>query len=75
MSPIIIQLAKPSGIKMIKQAGNEVIHDVLMPIGGTGGVIIIDGKGNMSLPFNTKGMFRATKSSTSTTYIGMFKDD
>ena len=61
--------------KTITQAGNEVIHDVLMPVGGTGGVIIIDSKGNMSLPFNTKGMFRATKSSISPTYIGMFKDD
>jgi len=61
--------------KTIEQAGNEVIHDVLMPVGGTGGVIIIDTKGNMSLPFNTKGMYRATKSNTSPTYIGIFKDE
>jgi len=61
--------------KTIAQAGNEVIHDVLMPIGGTGGVIIIDIKGNMSLPFNTKGMYRATKSNTTPTYTGLFKDD
>ena len=61
--------------KTIEQAGKEVIHDVLMPIGGTGGVIIIDTKGNMSLPFNTKGMYRATKSNTSATYTGLFKDD
>ena len=61
--------------KSIEQAGNEVIHDVLMPVGGTGGVIIIDTKGNISLPFNTKGMYRATKSNTSPTYVGIFKDD
>ncbi len=61
--------------KSIKQAGNEVIHDVLMPAGGTGGVIIIDTKGNMSLPFNTKGMYRATKSNTSSTYVGIFKEE
>jgi len=61
--------------KTIAQAGNEVIHDVLMPVGGTGGVIIIDTKGNMSLPFNTAGMYRATKSNTSATYVGIFKDD
>ena len=60
--------------KSIEQAGNEVIHDVLMPVGGTGGVIIIDTKGNISLPFNTKGMYRATKSNTSPTYVGIFKD-
>jgi len=46
-----------------------------MPIGGTGGVIIIDTKGNISLPFNTKGMYRASKSSNQATYVGIFKDD
>ena len=61
--------------KSIEQAGKEVIHDVLMPIGGTGGVIIVDTKGNISMPFNTKGMHRASKSSSQDTQIGIFKDD
>jgi len=61
--------------KSIEQAGNEVMHDVLMPVGGTGGVIIIDTKGNISLPFNTKGMYRASKSNSSATYVGIFKED
>ncbi|NQZ08209.1 MAG: isoaspartyl peptidase/L-asparaginase [Algicola sp.] len=61
--------------KTIEQAGNEVIHDVLMPIGGTGGVIILDNKGNISLPFNTKGMYRASKSSNSPTYVAIFKQE
>ena len=61
--------------KSIEQAGKEVIHDVLMPVGGTGGVIIIDTKGNISLPFNTKGMYRASKSDSKVTYVGIFKDD
>ncbi|WP_425544880.1 isoaspartyl peptidase/L-asparaginase family protein [Colwellia asteriadis] len=61
--------------KSIEQAGNEVIHDVLMPVGGTGGVIIIDTQGNMSLPFNTKGMYRASKSSQQKSHIAIFKDD
>jgi len=61
--------------KTIEQAGNEVIHDVLKPVGGTGGVIIIDAKGNISLPFNTKGMYRASKAHGQKTYVGIFKDD
>lgn len=61
--------------KTIKQAGDEVIHDVLAPIGGTGGVIIVDSKGNISMPFNTAGMYRASKSSSSPTYVGIFKED
>lgn len=61
--------------KSIKQAGDEVIHDVLAPIGGTGGVIIVDSKGNISMPFNTAGMYRASKSSSSATYVGIFKEE
>ena len=61
--------------KTIEQAGNEVIHDVLKHVGGTGGVIIIDAKGNISLPFNTKGMYRASKAHGQKTYVGIFKDD
>ncbi len=61
--------------KTIEQAGNEVIHDVLKPVGGTGGVIIIDAKGNISLPFNTKGMYRASKSSKSSSYVAIFSDE
>ena len=61
--------------KTIDQAGNEVINEVLKPIGGTGGVIIIDTKGNISLPFNTSGMYRASKSNTQATYVGIFSDE
>ncbi|CCQ12367.1 Isoaspartyl aminopeptidase [Pseudoalteromonas luteoviolacea B = ATCC 29581] len=61
--------------KSIEKAGNEVIHDVLAPIGGTGGVIIVDSKGNISMPFNTPGMYRASKSSTSPTYVAIFKEE
>jgi beta-aspartyl-peptidase (threonine type) len=60
--------------KSIAQAGDEVIHEVLKPIGGTGGVIIIDAKGNIALPFNTKGMYRASKSSLTPTYVGIFAE-
>ncbi|MCF6435767.1 isoaspartyl peptidase/L-asparaginase [Pseudoalteromonas sp. MMG022] len=59
----------------ISDAGNDVIHNVLAPIGGTGGVIIVDSKGNISMPFNTKGMYRASKSHVQPTYVGIFKKD
>ncbi|WP_076924082.1 isoaspartyl peptidase/L-asparaginase [Pseudoalteromonas sp. EB27] len=61
--------------KTIAEAGDEVINGVLKPIGGTGGVIIIDTKGNISLPFNTSGMYRASKSNTQATYVGIFNDE
>ena len=61
--------------KSISVAGDEVINGVLKPIGGTGGVIIVDAKGNISLPFNTSGMYRASKSNTQATYVGIFKGE
>ncbi|MDA8939972.1 isoaspartyl peptidase/L-asparaginase [Pseudoalteromonas marina] len=59
----------------IAQAGDEVINKVLKPMGGTGGVIILDTQGNISLPFNTSGMYRASKSNTQATYVGIFKGE
>src|SRR5690554_1742835 len=61
--------------KSIEQAGNEVIHNVLMPIGGTGGVIIVDAKGNISMPFNTEGMYRAAKSNSADLTVGIYADE
>ncbi|MBQ4836883.1 isoaspartyl peptidase/L-asparaginase family protein [Pseudoalteromonas luteoviolacea] len=57
----------------IEKAGKEVIFGPMYKAGGTGGVIIVDKKGNISMPFNTKGMYRASKSSHTPTYVGIFK--
>ena len=42
----------------VQQAGDEVIHKKLEPVGGDGGAIILDRKGNFAMPFNTAGMYR-----------------
>ncbi|WP_226704300.1 isoaspartyl peptidase/L-asparaginase family protein [Microbulbifer elongatus] len=47
--------------KSVVQAADEVIKQVLMPVGGTGGVIVLDARGNIALTFNTKGMYRASR--------------
>lgn len=59
----------------IEEAGNLVIHDVLMTAGGTGGVIIVDAEGNISMPFNTAGMYRAAKSNRSELQIGIYQTE
>ncbi|TQF70409.1 isoaspartyl peptidase/L-asparaginase family protein [Pseudoalteromonas luteoviolacea] len=61
--------------KPIEQAGKEVIFGPMYESGGTGGVIIVDADGNISMPFNTKGMYRASKSSTTPTFVGIFKEN
>ena len=42
----------------VKQAGEEVIMKKLTTLGGTGGAIVLDCKGNIAMPFNTEGMYR-----------------
>lgn len=39
-------------------AAQQVVMDVLPAIGGRGGLIAVDARGNLSLPFNTEGMYR-----------------
>ena len=43
----------------LKEAAQKVIHEKLTQIGGTGGIIAIDQKGNIVMEFNTDGMYRA----------------
>lgn len=42
----------------LEEAANSVIHDKLPRIQGKGGLIAVDAKGNVALPFNTEGMYR-----------------
>ncbi|MEQ8691569.1 MAG: isoaspartyl peptidase/L-asparaginase, partial [Pseudomonadales bacterium] len=43
----------------LQTAAAAVIHEELLPVGGTGGVIALDTAGNIAMPFNTPGMYRA----------------
>lgn len=56
----------------LKKAANKVVNGVLKEAGGAGGIIAVDRFGNISMPFNTQGMYRASKSSTQNLYIGIF---
>ncbi len=40
------------------EAAEKVIYQRLTELGGTGGLVAIDRKGNIALPFNTPGMYR-----------------
>lgn len=41
-------------------AANQVILGDLVEVGGDGGVIAVDAQGNVAMPFNTEGMYRAS---------------
>ncbi|PHR64167.1 isoaspartyl peptidase/L-asparaginase [Pseudidiomarina marina] len=55
-------------------AGDAVIHDVLLPQGGTGGVIIVDKDGNVHMPFNTEGMYRAQRIGNAPAEVAIYND-
>ncbi len=59
----------------LDEAVREVIMDKLVKAGGTGGVIAVDGKGNVSMPFNTEGMYRGFKTSGGKSGVYIFNDE
>ena len=50
-----------------------MIHKRIKNINGDGGLIAIDSKGNIAMPFNTEGMYRGFKSSTGESGISIYK--
>ncbi|ANE52811.1 isoaspartyl peptidase/L-asparaginase family protein [Flavisolibacter tropicus] len=47
----------------LQDAMDIVVRDKLVKIGGEGGMIGVDAKGNFAMPFNSAGMYRGAKSS------------
>lgn len=48
----------------LEEACDLVVQKKLVKIGGEGGLIAVDNKGNICLPFNSEGMYRGFKSAT-----------
>lgn len=59
----------------LQQACDEVIHHRIKKIGGDGGLIAIDQKGNIAMPFNTEGMYRASINTKGLKSISIYKED
>ncbi|WP_394176077.1 isoaspartyl peptidase/L-asparaginase family protein [Thalassotalea litorea] len=59
----------------LAQAAETVVNQVLVDAGGSGGVIAIDAKGNISMPFNSKGMYRASRKQDEPAYVAIFKTE
>lgn len=57
----------------LEEASSEVINKRILEIGGDGGLIAVDTKGNIAMPFNTEGMYRACKYSTGKEEIFIYK--
>jgi len=57
----------------LEQSASEVIDKRILEIGGDGGLIAVDAKGNVAMPFNTEGMYRAFKSSDGIKEISIYR--
>jgi len=58
----------------LQEATHEVVQKRLLELGGDGGLIAVDSQGNISLEFNTAGMYRAFAKANSPKTIAIYKD-
>jgi beta-aspartyl-peptidase (threonine type) len=59
----------------LKEASELVVNDKLVKAGGSGGVICVDKAGNISMPFNSEGMFRGYATADGKEGILIYKDE
>lgn len=58
----------------LAEASKEVIQKKVPALGGDGGIVAIDKNGNVSMEFNTAGMYRAHMNAAGELVIGIYKD-
>jgi beta-aspartyl-peptidase (threonine type) len=58
----------------LADATREVVQEKLKKLGGSGGLIGVDAKGNVAAPFNTPGMFHGWVKTDGTLYIAIFEE-
>jgi hypothetical protein len=73
VSQIRCEVAENLNIEKLEKATNNVIHKKLESLKGKGGLISIDKDGNISMPFNTAGMFRAQINTDGKVKVEMYK--
>ncbi|MFC1797625.1 isoaspartyl peptidase/L-asparaginase family protein [Pseudomonadota bacterium] len=59
----------------LADAADAVVNGQLKEMGGDGGIIAVDSKGNISLTFNTAGMYRASVDTTGTVYVAIYSEE
>ncbi|AGB78941.1 asparaginase [Enterobacteriaceae bacterium strain FGI 57] len=58
----------------LHEACERVVMEKLPALGGSGGLIAIDSEGNVALPFNSEGMYRAWAYAGDTPTIGIYRE-
>ncbi|MGV3540109.1 MAG: isoaspartyl peptidase/L-asparaginase family protein [Rufibacter sp.] len=58
----------------LTQAAEVVVHDKLVTIGGEGGLIAVSANGEVAMPFNSEGMYRASWISGQEPIVAIYKE-
>lgn len=59
----------------LKEAAREVIQEKVPALGGDGGIVAIDKDGNVTMEFNTAGMYRAHMNAEGKLVVGIYGDN
>jgi L-asparaginase / beta-aspartyl-peptidase len=58
----------------LQQACDEVVMNKLVTFGGEGGLVAVNAAGEVALPFNSEGMYRASKVRQQETFVGIYRE-
>lgn len=58
----------------VEAASEHVVNETLLRMGGEGGLIAVDARGNIALPFNSEGMYRASIIEGRAPVIAIYRD-
>jgi beta-aspartyl-peptidase (threonine type) len=58
----------------LSEAANKVVMEKLKSQGGEGGLIAVDNKCNVTMPFNSEGMYRGYMKADGKKYVAIYKD-
>lgn len=58
----------------LDEACKIVVLDKLVKFGGEGGLIAVDEQGHIAMPFNSEGMYRASRTSGQEAVVAIYKD-
>jgi L-asparaginase / beta-aspartyl-peptidase len=56
----------------LEAAAREMLHGIVPELGGSGGIIAVDGQGHVVMDFSTEGMFRAARDSTGRREVAIY---
>jgi beta-aspartyl-peptidase (threonine type) len=59
----------------LSAAADAVVNDILVRAGGEGGVIAMDREGNIAMPFNSEGMYRAAINTNGRMTVSIYREE